>query len=250
MSWSIAQVARMSNVTSRTLRHYDAIGLLRPAGVGANGHRFYERSELLRLQQILLLRALGVRLDDISRVVDEGGDAIAALRRHREALLSETQRLTRLVQTVELTIEDLERGQTMPAEQLFDGFDPAVQAEYENEIKATYGEESVAESRRRTAGWTPEQYRGVARAYGEIEDRLVPLIDSGTEPGDAGVLAVIADHYAIVDRFWTPDAAAYTGLGQLYVDDPRFRARYDARHPQLAEFLRAAMAEYARTRLG
>ena len=37
MSWSIAQVAQMSGVTSRTLRHYDDIGLLKPAYVGNNG---------------------------------------------------------------------------------------------------------------------------------------------------------------------------------------------------------------------
>ena len=42
--WSIQQVARMSGVTARTLRYYDEIGLLRPAGVGTNGYRYYEQS--------------------------------------------------------------------------------------------------------------------------------------------------------------------------------------------------------------
>jgi MerR family transcriptional regulator, thiopeptide resistance regulator len=56
MSWSIADVARMSNVTARTLRHYDAIGLLPPAWTAAGGRRYYEREQLLRLQQVLLLR--------------------------------------------------------------------------------------------------------------------------------------------------------------------------------------------------
>lgn len=250
MSWSIAQVARMSNVTSRTLRHDDAIGLLPPAGVAANGHRYYERPQLLRLQEILLLRSLGVGLGDITRFVADGDDRIVQLRRYHTALLGESKRLAELARTVGRTIEDLEKGQTMPAEALFVGFDPALQAEYEKEIAAQYGEESVAETRRRTAGWTPDEFRGVAAAYGEIEDRLIPLIDAGAAPGDETVLSVIADHYAIVDRFWTPDAAAYTGLGRMYVDDPRFRARYDDRHPQLAGFVRDAMAAYSRARLG
>ena len=59
-TWTTAQVARMSKVTSRTLRHYDQIGLLEPARVGANGYRFYEQAQLRRLQQILLLRELGL----------------------------------------------------------------------------------------------------------------------------------------------------------------------------------------------
>jgi len=55
--WSIDEVARMSKVTSRTLRHYDDVGLLRPAYVGSNGYRYYEQEQLLRLQQVLLLQS-------------------------------------------------------------------------------------------------------------------------------------------------------------------------------------------------
>jgi len=81
MSWSIAQVARMSGTTSRTLRHYDAMGLLPPAYVGSNGYRYYERDQLLRLQEILLLRELGLGLDAVGSVLDEPGDRLAVLRR-------------------------------------------------------------------------------------------------------------------------------------------------------------------------
>lgn len=69
MAWPIAEVARMSGVTARTLRHYDEVGLLPPAWIGTNGHRYYEESRLLRLQQILVLRALGLGLPEIGRVL-------------------------------------------------------------------------------------------------------------------------------------------------------------------------------------
>jgi len=59
MAWSIAEVARVAKVTSRTLRHYDEIGLLPPAFVSVNGYRHYEEEQLLRLQQLLLLREHG-----------------------------------------------------------------------------------------------------------------------------------------------------------------------------------------------
>lgn len=62
MTWSTAEVARISGVTSRTLRHYDAVGLLPPARIGAGGLRFYGEAELLRLQRILVLRELGLGL--------------------------------------------------------------------------------------------------------------------------------------------------------------------------------------------
>ncbi|HEV7622518.1 MAG TPA: MerR family transcriptional regulator [Amnibacterium sp.] len=54
---AIGDVARMSGVTARTLRHYEAIGLLLPTSVGSNGYRFYGDAELLRLQRILVLKA-------------------------------------------------------------------------------------------------------------------------------------------------------------------------------------------------
>ncbi len=79
MAWSIVEVARMSGVTSRTLRHYDEIGLLAPAGVAANGYRYYEQDQLLRLQQILVLRELDLGLSEIAAIVNQQRDPIAAL---------------------------------------------------------------------------------------------------------------------------------------------------------------------------
>jgi MerR family transcriptional regulator, thiopeptide resistance regulator len=68
MSWSITELARMSGVTARALRHYDDVGLLPPARVGANGYRWYEREQLLRLQEILLMRQLDMDLPTIARI--------------------------------------------------------------------------------------------------------------------------------------------------------------------------------------
>lgn len=124
MSWSIQQVARVSGVTARTLRYYDEIGLLRPARLGANGYRYYEREQLLRLQQILLLRDLGLDLATIGGVVDAERDPLDALRRHHRRLLDERERLDRQAGTVAATIGHLEDGSDMPAEELFEAMTP------------------------------------------------------------------------------------------------------------------------------
>lgn len=129
MSWSIQQVARLSGVTARTLRYYDEIGLLRPARVGANGYRYYEREQLLRLQQILLLRELGLDLTTIRGVADAEQDPVDTLRDHRRGLLDERERLHRLAGTVAVTIAHLQGGTDMPAENLFQAMTPE-RAEY------------------------------------------------------------------------------------------------------------------------
>jgi DNA-binding transcriptional MerR regulator len=83
-SWSIAELAKLSRVSSRTLRHYDQVGLLPPAYTGHNGYRHYTQPELLRLQRILLLRELGLGLETIGQVLDGQADQLGALNVHPE----------------------------------------------------------------------------------------------------------------------------------------------------------------------
>jgi MerR family transcriptional regulator, thiopeptide resistance regulator len=257
-AWSIVEVARTAGVSSRTLRHYADLGLVAPAYVGANGYRYYERPQLLRLQEVLVLRELGLPLDAVARVLDGTQDRAAVLRAHRLALLAESERLARLADTVGRTVHEIEGtfeegGETtMRPEELFDGFDAEKQKGYEAELVERYGtgvQEHIDESWRRIGRMDKADIARVNEEYAAIGARLIPLIDAGVEPDDERVLDVMADHYAIVARFWTPDADQYAGLGDLYVDSPDFKARYDAEHPRMAEYLRDAMAAYALARL-
>ena len=233
----------MARVSSRTLRHYDHTGLLPPARIGHGGLRFYEQPQLERLQHIMLLRELGLGLPDIGRILD-GADETAALRLHHRRLLTELERLTELAATVAATIDHRERGTAMPAHDLFNGFrdDP-----YAAEARELYGEAAV-ESQRRAASWDDDTARAVADQGDAVHRDLAALMSAGRAADDPEVQEVVARHHGWVSCFWTPDAAAYTGLGQLYVDDERFTATIDAHAPGLAAFLRDAIAVYARVR--
>ncbi len=251
MAWAIAEVARMARVTSRTLRHYDAIGLLAPAYVGANGYRYYEQEQLLRLQQILLLRELAVDLDTIAGVLAGQQDRVDALRRHERWLRDERDRLARLADTVAHTINSLEGGTTMPAPDLFEGFADR-QGQAEEALVGRFGEgvrEHFATARERTKDWTREDYLGAQQQAEQLDAKVLERMRSGAAPDSAATLEVIDEHYRMVSQHWTPDRESYRGLGSLYVEDPRFRSRYDALAPGLAEYLRDAIAAYAVQRL-
>jgi DNA-binding transcriptional MerR regulator len=149
-AWTIGEVARLSGVTSRTLRHYDSIGLLTPVGTAAGGRRLYGRDELVRLQQILVLRELGVDLPSIGRIVRSGDDRatqLQVLRQHRDRLLAERDRYDRLAATVATTMQSLDGGRTMAAKDLYAGFD---NSEYEVEARELWGADAVD---RGTSAW-------------------------------------------------------------------------------------------------
>jgi DNA-binding transcriptional MerR regulator len=251
MAWSIAEVARMSGVTPRTLRHYDGIGLLAPAYVGANGYRYYEVEQLLRLQQILLLRELGLGLSEIADAIGSQPGTVEALRRHHARLLAERDRLGVLARTVARTIAELEGGDpvTQPKinrpENLFEGFDPSA---YEDEARERWPEQ-YEQSRRAAEAITPEQMEAIQKDLTAYMIRLAELMVAGTPAGDAEVLDEVGWHYRWVSRFWTPGAEAYRNLGRMYVDDERFRANYERIAEGLAAYQREAMAAYARERL-
>ncbi|RLV01322.1 MerR family transcriptional regulator [Streptomyces griseocarneus] len=256
MAWSIADVARMSGVTSRTLRHYDEIGLLPPAWIGSNGHRYYGEAELLRLQQILLMRELDLGLREIRAVLESRMDRTAVLREHRGRLLAERNRLETLVRTVDRTIAELEEGKDNSdmakinrPENLFEGFEAArTEAELDAEVQERWPQ-AWEQSRPAVEGMTPEETERWQREVTAQMIRMAEFMVAGTPVEDAAVQAEVDVHYQGVCRFWTPNAEGYKGLGRTYVDEPDFRANFDKIADGLAEYQRDAMAAYADARL-
>ncbi|MEU7480005.1 MerR family transcriptional regulator [Lentzea sp. NPDC042327] len=252
MAWSIAQVARMSKVTSRTLRHYDSIGLLPPAWIGDNGYRYYEKEQVHRLQQILLLRDLGLGLDVVAEVLN-GTDQLTVLRNHHRWLRDEQRRLDRLAGTVARTIAELEGGDEVKMEELFDGFDAKKQERHEAELVERYGEgakEHIAESKRKMKGWNRADADRFMAEWQDIATQLGALYVAGAAVDTPQTQELVDRHYRWICLSWTPNRESYKGLGDLYVDSDEFRANFDVEGAgNMAEWTRDAMAHYAETRL-
>jgi DNA-binding transcriptional MerR regulator len=253
MTWTVGELARLSGVTTRTLRHYDAIGLLEPVDVGPGGRRLYGHEELLRLQQILVLRELDVDLPTVAEILDAPTGAsgpahrrTALLREHHDRLVAERDRFDRLAATVASTIESLEGGHDMAAKDLYAGFD---NSQYDAEARERWGDEAVNRS---NSAWERLGPQGQAAHHRESQDigaGLAALMADCVPVTDERVQSLVARHHAQIAVFWAPNAESYRGLGQMYVDDERFTATYDAFRPGLAVYLRDAIDEFASTRL-
>ncbi|QCI66902.1 MerR family transcriptional regulator [Phreatobacter stygius] len=244
--YTVKQLGRLSGVTVRTLHHYDAIGLLKPASVGPNGYRYYGRDELLRLQDILLMRDMRLPLDRIAAALAAGSaDRRQALRRHRERLIADIERYHALIATLDRTIADLEGGEAMPDQDLYQGFAPPRQAEYETYLTERYGATALDESKQRLKGGSKQAFERHLAELADLEAEIVTAMKAKLDAEAAAVQDIIGRHHAWVDRHWTADRASYAGLGRLYLDHPDFRARYEAQHPAMAQFLAKAMAHFA-----
>ena len=243
--YTVRQVAEMAGVSVRTLHHYDQIGLLKPAGRTSAGYRLYGETELLRLQQILLFRGLGMPLREIGELIDlPGYSSIAALRRHAERIDRERERLERLQRTIERTIIRMTEDETVISnEELYEGISPKQAEAWEQEARERWGDMAVDDSWRRIKGMTRERWQSYQEETADIPQRLAELMDR--DPADPAVQAQIARHFESMRVFYEPTPDIYRGLGMMYVEDERFTAFYDKTAKGLASFMQKAMDVYA-----
>jgi MerR family transcriptional regulator, thiopeptide resistance regulator len=246
MEWSIQEIARLVGTTSRTLRHYDDIGLLTPSRIGSNGYRYYDQAALVRLQRILLLRELGLGLPAIAEVLEGQRDTSKALMMHLKWLRQEQQRLARQIASVETTIRKMEGGEQLMAEEILDGFD---NSQYEEEVVRRWGRDAYDNSNRKWAALSQEQQRDMMSEQEHVTRALAEASVRGDDVASDEVQKLVRRHFAWVSFFWTPNREAYINLGEMYVADPRFTATYDKYAKGAAAFIRDAMRVFAERNL-
>lgn len=243
--WSIQEIARAAGTTSRTLRHYGDVGLLAPSRVGSNGYRYYDRQSLVRLQRILLLRELGLGLPAIAEVLDGERDGAAALAVHLEWLKAERDRIERQIASVTTTLRKLEGGEQLMATEAFDGFD---HTQYKDEVIERWGRDAYERGDRWWRSLSDEDKREFQQRQHEIAADFAEAHKQGRLAHSDEVQVIAHRQYDWVTAGWQgkrPTADEFSGLGQLYVDDPRFTENYDRHGEGTAAFVRDAMAVYA-----
>lgn len=248
MSLSINEVARLSGVTSRTLRHYDAIGLLPPAYTANGGRRYYDHDDLLRLQRIRLLRDLGLGLDVIAEVLagQDQQDAVAVLEKHRDWLVAERARLGTLIRTVETTMTHLKKGGEMKPEKIFEGFE---ENPYEEEARQRWGDTAVDDAYARLRRLTPAERERAMNGWQNVVTALRDVHQTGAPVDDERTQEVIHGHREWLELHWKPTRESYVGLADMYYDDERFRRNIGQGDDSLVAYLRDAMKVYAEANL-
>jgi len=241
--FTVRQLARLAGITPRTLRYYDQIGLLKPSRVGDNGYRYYGEEAMVRLQQILLYREMGMPLDNIKTLMERPDfDVLGALESHREELRRRVAQMERLLVTVDRTLSHLKGQADMTNPQYFEGFSDEQQAAYEQEAAQAYDPETVKAASRKWKGYTVAEKQRIMEEGNAVYADLVRAMPRGAASPEAQ--AGVERWRRHIQYFWTPDDEQLVGLANGYVEDLRFKANFDKIHPDLASFLREAVQVY------
>ena len=245
--FTVKEIAGMAGVSPRTLHYYDEISLLEPTRNPDNGYRLYTRADVLRLQQILFLRELGLNLDEIHAVIDRPDfDLLRSLESHRKALLERQERLDGLIETVERTIAHLQGGIQMDVKEMFTGFSEEKQKQYEEEIRQRYGDKEVNESIRRWGSYSETRKQQIMEEGGAIYTGLVEVMPYG--PTSPQAQELIARWHQHLRYFYEPTTEILLGLADAYNEQPDFAAFFERIHPDLAGFMREAIRHYCQAR--
>lgn len=228
-----AQLARISGVSVRALHHYDQIGLLVPVR-RPNGYRSYTTADVVRLQQILLLRDMGMGLDEIAQIMDDPNyDEAHALRSHLATLRARRTQLDTLIATVAKTLATLEGTQTMTDQERFEGLKHKAiednERQFGAEARRRHGDATVEAANERLLALEEREWSDLKQLEEAIKAQLSRAMATG-DIASSEAAELVRMHARWVSAHWpegsfTPEA--YRGLADGYLCDERFCAYYD-----------------------
>jgi DNA-binding transcriptional MerR regulator len=257
--YQVKQVAELSGVSVRTLHHYDQLGLLSPSARSQAGYRLYSDADLLRLQQILVNRELGLSLEDIRKLLDDPGfDRVAALRQQRTQLQARAAQVAAMIRALDhalivagLPISDTTttQGETpmqddTDRQKLFEGFDPA---QYAQEAEQRWGQtEHYKESQRRTARYTAQDWQRYRDENTALMQALVAADSGGRAADSVEAMELAEQHRLLIDRWFYPcSREMHARLADMYESDARFAQNIDTFGSGLSAYLVAAIRSNA-----
>jgi len=252
MEYSANKLAKMSSVSTRTLRYYDEIGLLKPMKVAPSGYRIYGQSEVDKLQQILLFRELGFPLESIKKLLSASGfDREKTFIAYLTELKAKRKRLDTLIQNVTKSISAMKGEISMTDIEKFEGFKQSLidenEQKYGAEIREKFGDQAIKDSNATIKSLTKEQYEKSEHLRLALEETLKAAFDTGDPAGELAQKACDI-HRQWLSIFYPNYSNEYhIGLGEMYVADARFKANYDKLAPGCTEFLRDAINFYCQS---
>lgn len=239
------EVANMTGVTIKTLHYYHKIGLLLPCRVTDAGYRLYGEKELMRLQQILFYRELDFSLDDIKKALKSESDRVMCLKGQQELLCARKQRIDCLLRTIAKSIHSAMKGEMMPMQDMFQGFDKqgwekalAAQNEY---LKEKYNYNLLEKNEIK-----PQELNEKAAEAQDFMNTMAAALKNRLPIYDEKVQKAVSAHLAFLHRQGTEmDAKGYLASVKFLSQDDFHRDMLESHQIGLSYYLMAVAEQYA-----
>jgi MerR family transcriptional regulator, thiopeptide resistance regulator len=234
-TWRIGELAAAAHVSVRTLRHYDAIGLLRPAQRTDAGYRVYAEADVVRLYRILGLRSLGLPLDEVGGLLDAGVPLAEVLHRQLDAVerrMSADAALRRRLQ--DLLAAAAEHGASI------DDLTDTMEAMAMTDRYYTPEQHETLERRRNELG--ADGMRGAEEAWAQLIADAEAERAAGTDPSDPRMQAIAGRWRDLIEQFTGGDPGIRASLGRMYRERGAEQASRGAVSGELMEYVGRAIA--------
>jgi MerR family transcriptional regulator, thiopeptide resistance regulator len=245
-AYKAREFAELSGVTVRALHHYDRLGLLRPKRTH-NGYRIYGEQDLVRLEQIVALKFVGLPLRRIKALLDrDGRDLSSALRIQRRVLEARRALLDQAIQAIRQAETAVDRGRLPDAAILTKILEVM---EMQNDAEWTmkyYNDAAQAKIAGRRQLWSAELQERISREWLELIRDVEAALGGDPTAGQGQALA--ARWTGLVEEFTGGDPEIASGLKNLYRDsalwpDQAKRQMQPFRiSPEVWEFINRAIA--------
>src|SRR5579864_4947416 len=242
--YRIQEFATLAGVTVRALHHYDRLGLLKPSGRSRSGYRLYRDHDLVRLEQIVVLKFLGLPLKQIGRLLKRESPLAETLRRQQHVLAEKREQLDAAIRTIERARRSL-RSASEPDWGFFVQIVKEIEMQNETEwSKKYYSPEAQALIEERKTRWSPELQERVTNEWNALLADVGAAVADGEPTTSPRAQALAARWRTLVEGFTGGDRAIQTGLNMMWSDQQHWPADLRARYqidPKIQDFIMKAM---------
>ena len=238
------EFARLAGVTVRALHHYDRLGLLRPKQRSQAGYRLYSNRDFARLEQIVVLKFLGMPLKQIRSLLAAESRLGEALRRQKTVLAEKRRQIDKAIQAISNAQSSFEPngGQDWRLLQFI-----IQEIEMHNSMdwsKKYYSPEAQAKVEERRKLWSPELQERVSREWAQLFADIEAALAKGENPAGSEAQALAARWRKLLEGFTGGDPEIQKGLNKMWADQQNWpgdlRGQF-AIDPNVQAFIAAAM---------
>ena len=236
------EFAELAGVTVRALHHYDRLGLLKPTRRSAAGYRLYSEADLPRLEQIVVLKFLGLPLTEIRELLKRDKASVGiALRRQSFVLGEKRRQLDRAIQAIGAAERSVLSGKESDSS-LFTKIIKEIAMQNETDwSRKYYSDEAKAKVDARKQQWSPELQAKVTKDWNDLFRDIEASLHE--DPASAKAQALAARWKKLLEGFTGGDPEVQKGLNKMWSDQANWPSDMKQHQvkPEIQDFIMKAM---------